>query len=100
MFLKVTLQTGEVKYLESPIVMHRQEGNTVNILEYGENELLVKIAMPKTLAISTKGSGLLLCKPFQSLEWVEDMPKTMSDNVLDQLKKGPGRPKKSSDMER
>lgn len=72
--LEVVTPHGNQYYFRNPLLLIFS-GQVVPYLEkmWGSEELLYKIVKDESIkAISTKGSGLILMKPFESVKWIDN----------------------------
>lgn len=104
MYLEVKMPCGETFYLSPPIgLISRQESTQWNERAWGTMDLLQRIAKERIVALATQeAGGLILCKPFEWLRWVDKIPEsepvTIQDKFAAPLRK-PGRPPKEKESE-
>jgi len=99
LFLEVKMPCGEIKYLSPPVgLISAHESIQWNEKMWGEIDLIHRIAKDRVEAIATReNGGLILCKPFEWLRWVDRIPEPEPVTVTEKFAAAPkkaGRPPK------
>lgn len=85
-WLEICMPNGDKFYLRPPLEIHTESNVILNQIQFGQKELLRQILLGKTVGVSQQGVGVVLCKPFQYMRYVDEIPaETVEDKVLNAM---------------